>query len=120
MLSVRVAGCGAGRRRRIYATTDTLLPDSSTRSIPTATARPTTPPVALVGVNAPYAGFGDSPEAQAARGAAKLGTLVVAPAGQEGPAAPAERRRSAPPARRADVLAVGRDRGRRRIPRASR
>ena len=44
--------------------------------------------VALVGVNAPYAGFGDSPEAQAARGAAKLGTLVVAPAGNEGPARP--------------------------------
>jgi hypothetical protein len=43
-------------------------------------------PVALVGVNAPYAGFDDSPEARAVKGAAGLGTLVVAPAGNEGPA----------------------------------
>jgi len=40
--------------------------------------------VALVGVNAPYAGFASSPEARAARAAARLGTLVVAPAGNEG------------------------------------
>ena len=45
-------------------------------------------PVALVGVNAPYASFSNSPEAQAVEGAAGLGTLVVAPAGNEGPAAP--------------------------------
>jgi hypothetical protein len=44
-------------------------------------------PVALVGLNSPYAGFGSSPEARALRGAAALGTLVVAPAGHEGPAA---------------------------------
>ena len=42
--------------------------------------------VALVGVNSPYAGFGDSPEAGAVRTAAALGTLVVAPAGNEGAA----------------------------------
>ena len=41
-------------------------------------------PVALVGVNSPYAGFAGAPEAQAARAAAALGTLVVAPAGNEG------------------------------------
>ena len=40
--------------------------------------------VALVGVNAPYAGFSSTPEAQAVKGAAGLGTLVVAPAGNEG------------------------------------
>ena len=40
--------------------------------------------VALVGVNAPYAGFGDSAETRAVRAAADLGTLVVAPAGDEG------------------------------------
>jgi hypothetical protein len=44
--------------------------------------------VALVGVNAPYAGFAGSPEAEAVAGAAGLGTLVVAPAGHEGPARP--------------------------------
>ena len=45
-------------------------------------------PVAVVGVNAPYAGFGDSAEAVAVRGATALGTLVVAAAGNEGSARP--------------------------------
>src|SRR3954471_7645605 len=45
-------------------------------------------PVALVGVSSPYAGFADSPEAQAVTAAAGLGTLVVAPAGNEGAAKP--------------------------------
>ncbi len=40
--------------------------------------------VALVGVNAPYAGFADAPEAEAVAGAQRLGTLVVAPSGHEG------------------------------------
>ena len=44
-------------------------------------------PVAVVGVNSPYAAFERSPEARAVRGAAGLGTLVVAPAGGEGAAA---------------------------------
>jgi len=43
-------------------------------------------PVALVGVNAPYAGFSNTPEAQAVEGAAGLGTLTIAPAGNEGAA----------------------------------
>ncbi|HYI20801.1 MAG TPA: S8 family serine peptidase [Solirubrobacteraceae bacterium] len=43
--------------------------------------------VALVGVNAPFAGFEDTPEAEAIRSALELGTLVVAPAGGEGAAA---------------------------------
>ena len=42
--------------------------------------------VALVGVSAPYAGFAGAPEAQAVRGAVRLGTVVVAPAGHEGAA----------------------------------
>jgi hypothetical protein len=46
--------------------------------------------VALVGVNAPYAGFGDSAEVRAVRAAAALGTLVVAPAGGEGAGAGAQ------------------------------
>ncbi len=41
--------------------------------------------VALVGVNAPYAGFRDAPEAEAASAARRLGTVVVAAAGHEGP-----------------------------------
>ena len=45
-------------------------------------------PVALIGVNAPYAGFAKTPEAQAIRGAAGLGHADVAPAGNEGAAAP--------------------------------
>ena len=44
-------------------------------------------PIAVIGVNSPYAGFADSPEARAIAGAAGLGTLVVAPAGGEGAAA---------------------------------
>src|SRR5207247_5834255 len=44
--------------------------------------------VALVGVAAPYAAFSDSPEARAIRGALRLDTLVVAPAGNDGPAGP--------------------------------
>ncbi|MBV8562910.1 MAG: S8 family serine peptidase [Actinobacteria bacterium] len=43
--------------------------------------------IAVVGVAEPYAGFPDSPEARAAAGAAALGTLVVAAAGDDGFAA---------------------------------
>jgi hypothetical protein len=45
--------------------------------------------VAVVGVAEPYAAFTDSPEAQAVRGALELGTVVVAPAGNDGAAGPA-------------------------------
>ncbi len=61
--------------------------------------------VALVGVSAPYAGFAESPEAEAAAGAAGLGTLVVAPAGGEGPARPPSGTVGSPGAA-ADVVAV--------------
>jgi hypothetical protein len=44
--------------------------------------------VALVGVAEPFAGFADSPGALAAEGATRLDTLVVAPAGNDGPAGP--------------------------------
>src|SRR5947208_11899985 len=43
--------------------------------------------VALVSLAAPFAGFADGPEARAAAGALALDTLVVAPAGNDGPAA---------------------------------
>ena len=41
-------------------------------------------PVALAALNSPYAGFPDTPEAEAAEAARSLGTLVVAAAGNEG------------------------------------
>ena len=44
--------------------------------------------IALVGVAEPYAAFTDSPEARAVAGALDLDTLVVAPAGNDGPAGP--------------------------------
>ena len=44
--------------------------------------------VAVVGVAEPYAAFGDGPEAAAVKGAVDLDTLVVAPAGNDGPAGP--------------------------------
>jgi minor extracellular serine protease Vpr len=43
--------------------------------------------VALVALAEPFAGFTDGPEARAAKGALALDTLVVAPAGNDGPAA---------------------------------
>jgi hypothetical protein len=89
VLSVRVAGYGGAAAPEIHGTTDALLLGLERAVDPDGDgAADDAVRVALVGVNAPYAGFGDSPEAQAARGAAKLGTLVVAPAGNEGPARP--------------------------------
>ncbi|HEX9598416.1 MAG TPA: S8 family serine peptidase [Gaiellaceae bacterium] len=44
--------------------------------------------VALVGVAEPFAAFADGPLARAAAGATRLDTLVVAPAGNDGPAGP--------------------------------
>jgi hypothetical protein len=45
--------------------------------------------IALVGVVEPFSSFRDGPLARAGRGALALGTLVVAPAGNDGPAGPA-------------------------------
>jgi subtilisin family serine protease len=45
--------------------------------------------IALIGLAASYGAFADSPEARAIRGALRLDTLVVAPAGNDGPAGPA-------------------------------
>jgi subtilisin family serine protease len=44
--------------------------------------------VALVGVTEPYAAFADGPLARAAAGAMRLDTLVIAAAGNDGPAGP--------------------------------
>ncbi len=52
--------------------------------------------IALLGVVEPYASFPDSPLARAGRGALALGTLVVAPGGNDGPAGPGYGSLSAP------------------------
>ncbi|MEA2135498.1 MAG: serine protease AprX [Solirubrobacteraceae bacterium] len=106
VLAVRVAGFGSAGPD-IHGTTDSLLLGLERAVDPDGNgATDDAVRVALVGVNAPYAGFGDSPEAQAARGAAKLGTLVVAPAGNEGPAQPPNGVVGSPAAARS-ALAVG-------------
>ncbi|WP_028066352.1 S8 family serine peptidase [Solirubrobacter soli] len=63
-------------------------------------------PIVLVGVNSPYAGFTTSPEAEAVKGAEGLGTLIVAPTGNEGAAAPGSGTIGSPASAR-DSLAVG-------------
>jgi hypothetical protein len=106
VLSIRVAGYGQADPG-IHGTTDALLLGLERAVDPDGDgATDDAVRVALVGVNAPYAGFGGSPEAQAARGAAKLGTLVVAPAGNEGPARPPNGVVGSPGAARS-VLAAG-------------
>ena len=88
VLPIRVAGLqpatqGAGLED--VATTDQLLAGLERAVDPDGDgATDDHVPIAVVGVNSPYAGFGASPEARAVAGAAELGTLVVAPAGGEG------------------------------------
>ena len=63
-------------------------------------------PIALVGVSSPYSGFANTPEAEAASAAAAVGTLVIAPAGNEGAARGAYGTVGSPAAS-PDALAVG-------------
>jgi subtilisin family serine protease len=63
-------------------------------------------PVALVGGVEPYAAFADSPEARAVAGASRLGTLVVAPVGNDGRPGPGFGSVAAPAAA-SEALAVG-------------
>src|SRR5512132_782822 len=62
--------------------------------------------IALVPLAAPYAAFADSPDARAVEGALDLDTLVVAAAGNDGPAGPAFGSLSSPGAS-PDALSVG-------------
>ncbi|TMM02623.1 MAG: hypothetical protein E6G02_11045 [Actinobacteria bacterium] len=62
--------------------------------------------IALVPLAAPYAAFADSPDARAVEGALNLDTLVVAAAGNDGPAGPAFGSMSSPGASPA-ALSVG-------------
>lgn len=69
----------------VFATTDTLLAGLEYAVNPSGDLSATDRvPLALIGVNAPYAGFSESVEAQATHAATALGTLVVAGVGNEG------------------------------------
>ncbi|MEA2124623.1 MAG: hypothetical protein QOI80_1405 [Solirubrobacteraceae bacterium] len=79
---VRVSGLLEGEE---YARTDTLLDGLEHTVDPDGDgAGSDHDRVALIGVSAPYAGFADAPEAAAVRAAKRLGTVVVAPAGDDG------------------------------------
>ena len=91
LLPIRIAGWqpNAAGGYTVYGRTDQLLagleravdPDEDGDVLDAAR-------VAVVGVIEPFAGFADGPVARAVRGAARLDTLVVVPAGNEGPAGP--------------------------------
>ena len=91
LLPIRVAGWqrDATARWAVYARTDQLLAGIERAVDPNDdgdahdAAR-----VALVGVAEPFGGFADGPLALAAAGAMRLDTLVVAPAGNDGPVGP--------------------------------
>ena len=91
LLPIRVAGWqpDADGSVSVYGRTDQLLAGLGVAVDPNGDgdahdgAR-----VALVGVVEPFASFPDGPLARAGRGALALGTLVVAPAGNNGPAGP--------------------------------
>ena len=89
------SGSPAGSPTHAAATRSTRAPTScspgsSAPSIPTGTVTPTTPArVALVPLVEPFAAFTDGPLARAVDGALRLDTLVVAAAGNDGPAGPA-------------------------------
>jgi subtilisin family serine protease len=91
VLPLRVAGWqpDASGGWAIYARTDELVAGLERAVDPNGNgdARDAAR-IALVGLAAPFAAFADDPVALAARGAARLGTLVVAAAGNDGPAGP--------------------------------
>jgi hypothetical protein len=91
ILPIRVAGWqrDVAGRWAVYSRTDQLIagleravdPNDDGSALDAAR-------VAIVGVAEPYAAFEDSPAARAVAGALTLDTLVVAPAGNDGPAGP--------------------------------
>ena len=91
VLPIRVAGWqpSADGGFAIYGRTDQLLAGLERAVDPNGdgsvldAAR-----VAVIGVTEPFASFADGPLARAIKGAARLDTLVVVPAGNEGPAGP--------------------------------
>ena len=91
VLPLRVAGwqANASGGWSIYARTDELVAGLERAVDPNANgdARDAVR-IALVGLAAPFAAFADDPVAVAADGAGRLGTLVVAAAGNDGAAGP--------------------------------
>lgn len=91
ILPIRVAGWqrDVAGRWAVYSRTDQLIAgleravDANGDGNAHDAAR-----IAVVGVAEPYAAFADSPAARAVAGALALDTLVVAPAGNDGPAGP--------------------------------
>src|SRR5262245_48520832 len=91
LLPIRVAGWqrDASAKWAVYGRTDQVLAGLERAVDPNAdgdahdAAR-----IALIGVVEPFAAFADGPLALAASGARRLDTLVVAPAGNDGPAGP--------------------------------
>jgi minor extracellular serine protease Vpr len=91
ILPIRVAGWQptAAGGQAIYGRTDQVLAGLERAVDPDAdgdvldAAR-----VAVIGVTEPFASFADGPLSRAVEGAAHLDTLVVVPAGNEGPAGP--------------------------------
>jgi hypothetical protein len=118
ILPIRIAGWQptTGGGELVYARTDQLIAGLERAVDPNGdgdthdAAR-----VALVGVAEPYAAFTDGPEARAVQGALDLGTLVVAPAGNDGLAGPGFGS-VAGPAAGAAALAVGATDGRATTP----
>jgi subtilisin family serine protease len=118
VLSIRVAGWqrDALGRDVVYARSDQLIAGLDRAVDPNGdgdthdAAR-----VALIGVAEPYGAFADGPEAQAVQGALDLGTVVVAPAGNDGAAGPSFGSISGPAGASA-ALAVGATDSRTRLP----
>ncbi len=91
VLPIRVAGWqrDASAHWAVYARTDQILAGLERAVDPNSDGDAhDAVQVALVGVAEPFAAFGDGPLARAATGARRLDTLVVAPAGNDGPAGP--------------------------------
>ncbi|MGZ4439981.1 MAG: S8 family serine peptidase [Gaiellaceae bacterium] len=91
VLPLRVAGWqpDASGGWSIYARTDELVAGLERAVDPNANGdTKDAVRIALVGLAAPYAAFADDPVALAAGGASRLGTRVVAPAGNDGAAGP--------------------------------
>jgi minor extracellular serine protease Vpr len=89
VLPIRVLGWqrAAGGAYAVFGTTDVLLAGLERAVDPNRDGDPAdAADVALAPVVAPFDGFADGPEARAVAGATKLGTLVVAAAGNDGPA----------------------------------
>jgi hypothetical protein len=109
ILPIRVAGWQAASNGRelVYARTDQLIAGLERAVDPNDDGdEHDAVRIAATGLVEPYAAFTDGPEARAAQGALDLGTLLVAPAGNDGGAGPTFGSVSAPAAGAA-TLAVG-------------